>query len=29
MTLFWLMTLLMTVVLWMLAKMMLFGGGAT
>jgi len=29
MTLFWLMTLLMTVVLWMLAKMMLFGGGTT
>ena len=25
----WLITLLMTVVLWMLAKMMLFGGGAT
>jgi hypothetical protein len=25
----WLMTVLITVVLWMLAKMMLFGGGAT
>jgi hypothetical protein len=25
----WLMTVLMTVVLWMLVKMMLFGGGAT
>ena len=25
----WLMTLLITVVLWILAKMMLFGGGAT
>jgi hypothetical protein len=25
----WLMTVLMTVVLWILAKMMLFGGGAT
>jgi hypothetical protein len=25
----WLMTLLMTVVLWIFAKMMLFGGGTT
>jgi hypothetical protein len=25
----WLMTLLMTVVLWILTKMMLFGGGTT